>query len=80
MEDKDIGGESAQAKSQDFVSQFETEQTKNLSNEQLQRIVFLQKMKVLELQKKKLELEIDATSNPILFDISALNYLNGSNV
>lgn len=72
----DIGGESGQAKSQDFVSQFETEQTKGLSNEELQRIVFLQQLKVLELQKKKLELEMNTNSNSILFDISGLNVSN----
>lgn len=65
--------------SQDFVSKFETEDTKMLSNEQLQRIVLLQKVNVLELQKKKLELEIN-NFNPMLIDISALNSSNVSNL
>lgn len=65
--------------SQDFVSKFETEDTKVLSNEQLQRIVLLQKVNVLELQKKKLDLEIN-NFNPMLIDISALNSSNVSNL
>lgn len=77
----DTGGESVYvaSKSQDFVSQFETEDTKLLSSEQLERIVLLQKVQVLELKKKKLELQI-SNSNPILFDISALNASNVLNI
>lgn len=72
------GPDELQSKS--FANQFESEDTKGLSNEQLQRIVFLQQIKVLELQKQKLELEVNAASNPILFDITGLSELNVSNI
>lgn len=58
--------------SQEYMDQFETEQTRNLTNDQLQRIVFLEQIKVLELQKKKLQNDIN-NPNPLLFDISGLN-------
>lgn len=74
------GPDELQPKSEFFASQFETEDTKGLSNEQLQRIVFLQQIKVLELKHKKLELEVNAETNPVLFDISGLNGLNVSGV
>lgn len=57
----------------DLLKQLETDQTKHLSNEQLQRVVLLRQIKVLELQQKKLELTSDV---PVLFDISSLNVSN----
>lgn len=63
------------SKSEDILNRFETEDIKLLNFEQLQRFVLLQQLQVLELQKKKLELDA-INSNPILFDISALNISN----
>lgn len=64
----------ASAEAQNLLDRFETEETKTLTTDQLQRIIFLQQIQVLELQKKKLE--NDLNSNQILFDISGLNVSN----
>lgn len=63
----------------ELVNQFETDHTKHLSNEQLQRIVLLRQIKVLELQQKKLELDIGGVDAPVLFDLSSLNDSNFRN-
>lgn len=63
-------------RAEQFVGQFETDQTVLLSNDQLKRIVLLQQVKALDLLNKKLENEINTNSNTILFDMSALNVSN----
>ena len=65
------------AKSKAFLERFETEETRFLTNEELQRMLFLKQLNVLDLQQRKLELEINNPNN-ILFDISGLNLTNGS--
>lgn len=65
----------ASVEAQNLLDRFETEETKMLTNDQLQRIYFLQKIQVLELKKAKLENEIK-NSNQFLFDLSGLNVSN----
>lgn len=55
-------------KAKDFLNSFESEETKPLSNYQLQRIALLEQIKVLGMQKKKLEAGQD-----VLLDISGWN-------
>lgn len=57
----------------DLADPLETDKTKDLSMEQLQRIVLLRQIKVLELKQAKLERDIGASDIPVLFDISSLN-------
>lgn len=65
--------------SQKFVEKFETAETKGLSLDQLQRIVLLQQMKVLSLQKTKLENDVAMTINPTLFDSSTFSQILNEN-
>lgn len=60
--------EEIRLKAQEYVSQFETEQTIHLSNGQLKRIILLQQVKALDLLNKKLEQETDTNSNTVLFN------------
>lgn len=64
-----------QVKADDIVNLYETPQTKLLTNEQLQRIVLLQQLNVLDLQRKKLECDAKATTivNNIDFELIGFN-------
>lgn len=69
--------ENAVSTNTDMLQLLETSQTECLTNQQLQRVVLLRQIKVLELQQKKLELEIaNASDTPVVFDISSLNVSN----
>lgn len=74
------GTDELKSRSQAFASKYESEETIFLSNEELKRIVLLQQIKTQELKQKKLELQIAGPKNPFLFDMSALNVSNLSNV
>lgn len=62
----------------DIVSQHETVQTKQLTDEQLKRFVLLKYSKLIDLQIKKLErdLETEPTINNVNFELIGFNGLN----
>lgn len=60
------------AEAPNILNQLESEDTRPLTNEQLQRIILLKQIDILDLQKQKLTNEVN-NSGPLLLDISGLN-------
>lgn len=60
--------------SENIVEQYETPETKLLTDQQLQRVILLQQAKVLELQRKRLETDLQPDkSNEIQFELIGFN-------
>lgn len=56
-------------KAQEVLDQHETALTKLLTDEQLKRIVLLQQLKVLDLQRKRLEREMQTDTAGLDFEL-----------